>query len=98
MYNDKIYLWFDTLHFLHICARVMALDLRHAECCFGSVSCPNFIYAFILTRSSFRLLHIIFRKFVLELWPLIYAKILFQLNNLDYHQILYAFILTISSL
>ena len=36
---------------------------------------PNFIYAFILTRSSFGLLHIIFRKIVPELWPFIYAKI-----------------------
>ena len=33
------------------------------------------LYAFILTR----LLHIIFRTFVPELWPLIYAKIFFAL-------------------
>ena len=39
-----------------------------------------YIYAFILTRSSFGLLHPIFRKFVTELWPLNYAKILFPLN------------------
>ena len=41
---------------------------------------PNFIYAFLLTRSKLGLLHIIFRTFVLELWPLIYSKILFLLN------------------
>ena len=41
---------------------------------------PNFIYASILTRSSLGLLHVIFRTFVSELWPSIYAKILFPLN------------------
>ena len=30
---------------------------------------PNFIYAFILTRSRLGLLHVIFRTFVPELWP-----------------------------
>ena len=35
---------------------------------------PNFIYAFILTRSRFGLLHIIFCTIVPELWPLIYAS------------------------
>ena len=43
---------------------------------------PNFIYAFILTRSTLGLLHIIFHTFVPELWPLIYSKYLFQLNIL----------------
>ena len=42
----------------------------------------NFIYALILTRSSLGLLQVIFRTFVLELWPLIYAKISFLLNIL----------------
>ena len=32
---------------------------------------PNFIYAFILTRSILGLLHIIFCTYVLELWPLV---------------------------
>ena len=41
---------------------------------------PNFIYAFILTRSSLGLSQIIFRVFVPELWPLIYAKISFPFN------------------
>ena len=41
---------------------------------------PNFIYAFISTRSSLELSHIIFRNFVPELWPLIYAKTLFLLK------------------
>ena len=36
-----------------------------------------YIYAFILTRSSLGLLHIIFPTFVPVLWPLIYAKICF---------------------
>ena len=43
---------------------------------------PNFIYAFILKRSTLGLLHIIFRTFVPELWPLIYAKISFPFNIL----------------
>ena len=43
---------------------------------------PNFIYAFILTRSSLGLLHVIFRSFVPEKWPLIYAKNSFPLNIL----------------
>ena len=42
----------------------------------------KFYTTFILTRSSFGMLHVIFCKFVQELWPLIYAKISFQLNNL----------------
>ena len=40
----------------------------------------KFHYAFVLTRSSLGLLHIIFRTFVPELWPLIYSKLLFPLN------------------
>ena len=47
----------------------------------GRIS-PKFINAFILTRSSLGLLHIIFRKFVPELWPFIYAKISSPLNIL----------------
>ena len=43
---------------------------------------PNFVYEFILTRSTLRLLHIIFGTFVPELWPLIYSKNLFMLNIL----------------
>ena len=43
---------------------------------------PNFIYAFILTRSTMGLLHIIFRTFVPVLFPLIYAKISFPFNIL----------------
>ena len=43
---------------------------------------PNFIYAFILTRSTLGLLHIIFRAFVPVLWPLIYSKISFPFNIL----------------
>ena len=79
--------------------------------CFPSISgeqmdriSPNFIYAFILTRSTLGLLHIIFRTFVLELWRLIYSKTLFLLNILRTNgQILtklyiYFFILTRSTL
>ena len=36
----------------------------------------------LLTRSSLGLFHIIFRKFVPELWPFIYAQILFSFNIL----------------
>ena len=43
---------------------------------------PNFIYAFILTRSTLGPLHIIFRTFVPDLWPLIFAEISFPLNIL----------------
>ena len=43
---------------------------------------PNFIYAFILTRSTFGLLHIIFCTYVPELWPFIYSKMLLPLNIL----------------
>ena len=42
----------------------------------------NFIYAFILTKFRLGLLHIIFRTFVPELWPLIYGNILFLFNIL----------------
>ena len=79
--------------------------------CFCSISCepidrisPNFIYAFILTRYSMGLLHVIFPKFVPELWPLIYAKISFPLNILRtiWHiyspNFKYVFIFTRSSL
>ena len=41
-----------------------------------------YIYAFILIRSRLGLLHMIFRTFVLVLWPLIYARFLFSLNIL----------------
>ena len=43
---------------------------------------PNFIYAFLLTRSTLGLLRITFRTFVSVLWPLIYAKCLFLFNIL----------------
>ena len=42
----------------------------------------DFIYAFVLTRSSLGLLHFIFRTFVPELLPLIYAKLSFPFNIL----------------
>ena len=50
---------------------------------------PNFIYAFILTRSMAGLLHILFHIFVPEFWPLIYAKNLFPNKLIEFHQILY---------
>ena len=43
---------------------------------------PNFIYAFILSKSKLGLSNIIFCTFVPELWPLIYSKISFPLNIL----------------
>ena len=74
--------------FLQICTRVMALYLCW-NFVFHSISweltiilSPNFIYAFILIRSSLGLLHVIFGIFVPELWPLNYAKILFPFNIL----------------
>ena len=81
--------WDCYLHFSEICTRVMALDLRLN---FISVQYLEnkwtkfhqiFIYAFILTRSTLGLLHIIFRTFVPELWPLIYAKISFPFQYFE---------------
>ena len=43
---------------------------------------PNFIYAFILTRSMLGLLHIICCTFVPKLWPFVYSKYSFPLNIL----------------
>ena len=54
---------------------------------------PNFIYAFMLTRSSLGLLHVIFfPKFVLELWPLNYTRNLVSAKYLEnklteFHQV-----------
>ena len=90
-YTDKIYVGIVNCHFSHICSSVMACDLRQN---FVSVQylenkwtefhriSPNFIYAFILTRSTLVLLHIIFHTFVQELWPLIYSKNWFPINIL----------------
>ena len=54
----------------------------------------NFIYAFILTRSMFGLLHFFLRIIVLELRPLIYAKNFISAQHLEiklteFHQIWY---------
>ena len=56
---------------------------------FCSISCeqidrnsPNFIYAFILTRSTLGLLLIIFRTFVPEEWHLIYVE--FRLHSISW--------------
>ena len=81
------------------------------EFCFCSISLEqtdwfslNFIYAFILIRSSLGLLHVIFGTFVPELWPLLYAKILYPLNVLRTNWLIvtkfciYAFILIRSRL
>ena len=43
---------------------------------------PNFIYLFILARSTLGLLAVIFCTLVPMLWPLIYAKILILFNIL----------------
>ena len=75
------------------------------EFCFRSISFKqidhfslNFIYAFILIRSSLGLLHVIFCIFVLEFWPLIYTKFLYPLNILRTNLYIYAFILIRSRL
>ena len=78
--------------------------------CFYSISwepmgriSPNFIYAFILARSSFGLLHIIFRKFVPSNGSLFTTK--FRFRSISWQPIgrissnfIYAFILTRSTL
>ena len=78
------YFWIFTRHFSHICTRVMALNLHQNFVSIAweltDILSPNFIYAFNLTRSSMELLHYIYRKFVPELWPFIYAKSSFPLN------------------
>ena len=72
-----------------ICNRVMALDI-----CQNFVSAqyfleqiewisPNFVYAYILTRYRLGLLPVIFRKFVAELLPLIYARLRFRSISLE---------------
>ena len=87
IYIDMIYLEIVTHNFSNKCTGYMALGLRRN---FVSaqyyelldICSPNFIFAFILTRSSLILLQFFFRKFVPELWPFIYAKISFPLNIL----------------
>ena len=82
---DMIQIGIVTQLFSDICTGVMALDLRQN---FVSTQyleqidrfSTNFIYAFILTRYSLGLLHLIFHAFLSELWPLIYTKILSPLN------------------
>ena len=53
-------------YFLHICTRVMALDLwqNFVTAQYLENKLTDFIYALILTRSRSGLLHIIFRMFV----------------------------------
>ena len=41
---------------------------------------PNLEYALIMTRFRLGLFHVIFSKFVLDLWPLIDVRISFLLN------------------
>ena len=83
MHIDKIYV---TYHFfLQISNRDMALDwpqnfVSAQRLENKSILSPNFIYAFIFTKSRLGLLPVIFDIFVTELWPLIYARILFLLN------------------
>ena len=70
IHSDKIYIRIVAYHFFHIWTRVMAPWFLPIFW-FCSISwepldriSPNFIYAFIFTRSSLGLLHIIFRTFV----------------------------------
>ena len=96
------------MSYSQICTRVMDLDF-YAKIYVSAqyreqidrIS-PNFIYAFILTRSSLGLLKVIFRTCVPDLWPLIYAKISFisiSIEQIDRFSpnFIYAFILTKSS-
>ena len=78
-----------TRHFSHICIRVMALDLcqnfvsaQYLENKLTDFHQILYIYAFILIRYRLGSLHMIFRTFVLVLWPLIYARFLFPVNIL----------------
>ena len=74
----------------------MAFDLRVCSISWEQMDriSPNFMYAFILTRYTLGLLHIIFRTFVAELLPLIYSKISFPLNILrtNFDQTLYNYL------
>ena len=96
------------MSYAKICTRVMDLDFmpkfRFCSIYLEQIDriSQNFIYAFILTRSSLELLQVIFRTFVAELWPLIYAKISFisiSIEQIDRFSpnFIYAFILTRSS-
>ena len=40
---------------------------------------PNFVYALILTISRWRVLHVVFRIFLTELWPLTDIRMLFRI-------------------
>ena len=99
---------FYTLFFAHLyqsygprfmpkfCFRLISGEL------FDRIS-PNFIYAFILTRSTWVLSNDIFLTFVPALWSLIYAKIRFRSISWEQTDIIlpnfiYAFILTRSML
>ena len=75
------------LHFLHICATVMALDFRQnfVSAHYLENKLADFHQIFIcihIDRSSLGLMHVIFQTFVPELWPLIYPKISFPFNTL----------------
>ena len=98
-----------TLFFLHLyqsCSPWFTPNFRFHSISWEQIDIfpPNFIYALILTSSSLALLHIIFQKFIPELWSLDYAKISFVLNSLklnrqSFTNFIYALILaTIYSL
>ena len=68
---DKIYVGIVTCHLLLMCSRVMPLIFQNLVPLnileqMDRIS-PNFVYAFILTRSRLGLLHVIFCFFVGEL-------------------------------
>ena len=69
--------WDCCTTFFETCTRVVALYLLQNFISTQYLDnqlvefLPNFIYALVLARSSLGLLHVIFRKFVPELWPLI---------------------------
>ena len=68
---DKIYVWIVTHHFLHSCTRVMALGLRQNFVSIQYLETNQIELHLHIYKIYNGMLHIIFRTFVPELWPLI---------------------------
>ena len=68
---DKIYAWIVTHHFLHSCTRVMALGLHQNFVSIQYLENNWIEFHLHIYKIYIGMLHIIFRTFVPELWPLI---------------------------
>ena len=68
---DKIYVCIVTHHFLHSCTKVMALGLRQNFVSIQYLENNRIEFHLHIYKIYNGMLHIIFRTFVPELWPLI---------------------------